>query len=277
MSTAASGTIGGIWRYPVKSMAGEEIGATRVTPRGLLGDRAYAIVDTKTNRAAVVRTWGARMLSYSARFDSEPAEDQALPAVRVTTPDGSVIEGAGIEAKLAAEFDRPLNLLSQAPEGLLVEFPKGTLGGTLAELTEAPLAGAAAPGTFFDLAPLHLVTTATLARLQDEAGATRIDPRRFRPNFVVQTGTPLVENGWVGRNLAIGDEVVVKVTLACPRCVNVTAEQPGLAKDAALLRTISKLNTQDLGDFGLLPCIGVYAEVVQPGLVKQGDAVRMLD
>ncbi len=277
MSTAASGSISGIWRYPVKSMAGEEITAARVTPRGLLGDRAYAIVDSKTNRAAVVRTWGARMLSYSARFDSEPAEDKAMPAVRVTTPDGSVLAGAGIEAKLAVEFDRPLNLLSQAPEGLLVEFPKGTLGGTLADLTEAPLAGAAAPGTFFDLAPLHLIATATLAQLQDAAGATRIDPRRFRPNFVVETDTPLIENGWVGHTLAIGDQAVIKVTMACPRCVNVTAEQPGLAKDAGLLRTIGKLNTQDLGDFGVLPCIGVYAEVVQPGLVKQGDAVRVLD
>jgi uncharacterized protein YcbX len=277
MSTAASGNIGGIWRYPVKSMAGEEIPATEVTPRGLLGDRAYALVDTKTNRAAVVRTWGARMLSYSARFEEEPAGDQAMPGVRVTTPDGSVIAGADIETKLAVEFDRPLHLLSQAPEGLLVEFPKGTLGGTLAELTEAPLAGSAAPGTFFDLAPLHLITTATLEQLQAATPNTRIDARRFRPNFVVQTDTPLAENGWVGRNLAIGDQVVIKVTMACPRCVNVTAEQPGLNKDAGLLRTIGKLNTQDLGDFGVLPCIGVYAEVVQPGLVKKGDAVRVLD
>lgn len=277
MSTAASGIIGGIWRYPVKSMAGEEIRTTDVTPRGLLGDRAYALVDTKTNRAAVVRTWGARMLSYSARFEEEPAGDRGMPRVQVTTPDGSVIAGADIETKLAAEFDRPLNLLSQAPEGLLVEFPKGTLGGTLADLTEAPLAGSAPPGTFFDLAPLHLVATATLEQLQAATPNTRIDARRFRPNFVVQTDTPLVENGWVGRNLAIGDQVVVKVTMACPRCVNVTAEQPGLVKDAGLLRTIGKLNTQDLGDFGQLPCIGVYAEVVQPGLVKQGDAVRVLD
>lgn len=276
MSSNTSGTISGIWRYPVKSMGGEAIGATHVTARGVLGDRAYALVDTETNRAAVVRTWGARLLGYSARFAQEPGLDETAPAIEVTDLNGTLLTGGHIEGALAAAFDRPLKLLSHAPEGLLVEFPKGTLGGALADLIEAPLAGSAAPGTFFDLAPLHLVTTATLDHLQ-AATATRIDARRFRPNFVVQTASPLVENEWAGRTIAIGDEVVLKVTMPCPRCVNVTAEQPGLQRDPTLLRTIGKINMQDLGEFGTLPCVGVYAEVVRPGHVKSGDAVRLLD
>lgn len=277
MGTATVGSISGIWRHPVKSMVGEEIGTTRVTMRGVVGDRAFALVDTQTNRAAVVRTWGARLLSYSARFAQEPESDAAPPPVHITAPDGAVIAGSDIETKLAAAFDRPLRLLAQAPEGLLVEFPAGTLGGALADLTEAPLAGSAAPGSFFDLAPLHLLTTATLDHLQQAAPQTAIDARRFRPNFVVRTDEPLIENGWTGRNIRIGDQVVIKVTMPCPRCVNVTAEQPGLTKDAGLLRTIAKFNTQDLGDFGSLPCVGIYAEVVQPGVVNKGDAVLVLD
>lgn len=276
MSTATVGSISSIWRHPVKSMAGEAIGATHVTMRGVVGDRAFALVDTQTNRAAVVRTWGSQLLSYAARFTQEPASDAAPPPVQITAPDGSLISGSDIETKLAAAFNRPLKLLEQAPEGLLVEFPAGTLGGALADLTEAPLAGSAAPGTFFDLAPLHLVTTATLEQLQKAVPQTPIDARRFRPNFVVQTDEPLAENGWAGHAIAIGDQVVIKVTMPCPRCVNVTAGQPGLPKDSGLLRTIAKLNTQDLGDFGTLPCVGVYAEVVQPGFVRQGDAVRVL-
>ena len=278
MSIETSGTVSGIWRHPVKSMAGEEIRSTEVTARGLVGDRAYALVDTETNRAAVVRTWGAKLLGFAARFESEPQENQPLPNVQIAAPDGTVIAHADIAKQFSATFDRPFSLLSQAPEGLLVEFPKGTLGGSLADLTEAPLAGSAAPGTFFDLAPLHLVATTTLESLQAAAPKTPIDVRRFRANFVVQTtGAPFVENTWAGRTIAIGDDVVIKVTMPCPRCVNVTAEQPGLPKDASLLRTIAKLNTQDLGDFGRLPCVGAYGEVVRPGRVLHGDEVRLLD
>jgi uncharacterized protein YcbX len=61
-------TIGSIWRYPVKSMAGEELPFASVTPRGLLGDRAYALVDTASNRAATVRTWAVSLFNYRAQL-----------------------------------------------------------------------------------------------------------------------------------------------------------------------------------------------------------------
>jgi len=276
MSNGTCGTISAIWRYPVKSMGGEVIAATHVTAHGVAGDRASALVDTHTHRAAVVRTWGARLLSYSARLVREPGPDETMPPpVEVSEPGGSLLSQSQIETALATTFGHSLKLLSHAPKGLLVEFPQGTLGGALAELTEAPLAGSAALGTFYDLAPLHLVTTATLDHLQAQT-ETLIDARRFRPNFVVQTATPLAENDWIGRNIAIGSEVILRITMPCPRCVNVVADQPGLERVPKLLRTIGKINTQDLGEFGMLPCIGVYAEVMRPGYVKHGDAVRVL-
>jgi uncharacterized protein YcbX len=261
-------------------MAGEAIRSAHVTARGLMGDRAYALVDKSTNRAAVVRSWGIALLGYKVHFSNEPQADQAPPPVRITAPDGTTIEGsqADIERQLSAAFKRSLCLMSQAPAGLLVEFPKGTLTGKLADLTEAPLAGGAPAGTFFDLAPVHLVATSTLEHLQKISPQSQIDVRRFRPNIVVRTsGEPFVENFWAGRKIAIGDQLVLIGTVPCPRCVNVTAEQPNLPKDAGLLRNIAKLNTQDLGEWGKLPCLGVYAEVVQPGRISQGDRLRFLD
>ena len=266
-------SVGALWRYPVKSMQGEPILATHVTGRGLAGDRNYALVDKATNRTAVVRTWAAALFTYQARYDTEPAPDAAPPPVRITGPGGETVTSSqpDAEAHLSAAFGRTLSLMTQAPAGLMVEFPAGTLGGTLAQVTELPLAGAAPAGTFFDLACVHLVATSTMAHLG-------IDVRRLRPNIVVKTDAPpFVENTWVGRRLAIGDAMVLKISLPTPRCVNMTMAQAGLPREGGLLKAVARQNSQDLGEFGRLPCLGAYADVIQPGHIGVGDMLRWLD
>ena len=266
-----------IWRYPVKSMAAEEIPLAKVTPRGVLGDRVYALVDKESNRAATVRTWAAALLSYRSQFLTEPELDSPPPNVHITTPDGRVLTTTDpeIDKRLSAVFGRNLAVMTTAPLGLLVEFPAGSLGGTLSNTTELPLAGAALPGTFFDYACVHLIATSTIDHLQAAYPQGRFDVRRFRPNIVIQSqGEPYIENSWGGRMLAVGDEVVLRVTIPCPRCVNTTLPQSDLPPDAGILRTIAKHNRRDLGDFGSLPCAGVYADVVKPGTIRRGDAVR---
>ena len=81
----------------------------------------------------------------------------------------------------------------------------------------------------------------------------------------------------MGRTLAIGDEVVLRVIIPCPRCISVTLAQDDLPRDPRILRTVAEHNMCDLGDFGTLPCAGVYAEVVKPGTIRSGDTVRCLD
>jgi uncharacterized protein YcbX len=269
-----------IWRYPVKSMMGEEVSTAEVTRRGLTGDRVYALVDTASNRAAVVRTWAARLLSYGAQFAQEPEQDSPAPAVRITGPDGVTLTSSqpDINERLSAAFGRALSLMSLAPSGLLVEFPVGTLGGGLATVTEVPLAGASPQGTFFDYACVHLIATSTIDHLQTAYPKGQFDVRRFRPNLIIRTnGGPFVENSWAGRTLAIGNEVVLRATIPCPRCVNTTLPQGNLPHDPGILRTIAQHNMRDLDDFGKLPCAGVYADVVQTGRVRSGDTVRCLD
>jgi uncharacterized protein YcbX len=279
-SAAAHASVEAIWRYPVKSMAGEEVVATRVTQRGLLGDRLYALVDTASNRAATVRSWAGSLLSYRPAYVTEPQLDEPPPAVRISTPQGQVLATTDpdVDERLSAAFGRTLTVMASAPEGLLVELPKGTLGGAYADATDVPLAGAAPAGTFFDYACLHLIATSTLDHLQSVYPQGRLDVRRFRPNIVVRSDeAPFCENTWTGRELAIGDDVVLRITIPCPRCINVTLPQAELPRDPGILRMIGQHNMQDLGDFGGLPCAGVYADVVTPGTIHRGDAVRCID
>ena len=77
--------------------------------------------------------------------------------------------------------------------------------------------------------------------------------------------------------MAIGDEVVLRVTLPCPRCISVTLAQDDLPRDPGILRAVAEQNMCDLGDFGTLPCAGVYADVIQAGHIRTGDRIRFLD
>ena len=125
------------------------------------------------------------------------------------------------------------------------------------------------PGTFFDLAPIHLLTTATLDRLRALYPQGRFEVRRFRPNIVVALEgerQEFVENGWVGRTLRLGSEVRLRITRPCGRCVMTTLPQSDLPHDPGILRTAVRNNQGH---------VGVYATVLQGGTIRRGDAVRL--
>jgi hypothetical protein len=151
-------------------------------------------------------------------------------------------------------------------------------------VTDEPIAQGSPPGTFFDYAVVHVVTTATLARLSELYPQGRFDPRRFRPNVLVDVGseeTGFVENGWIGRTLAIGDSVRLAVTDPCPRCVMTTLAQENLPADPGILRTAARHNSmiggEARGPEGAYPAsVGVYARVVSGGTVRRGDPVRII-
>jgi len=279
----SSYAISSLWRYPVKSMAGEEVEAVDVTAAGLTGDRAYALVDTangKVGSAKSVRKFGG-LLKSQARFVTPPATGAPAPPVRITLVDGAVCRSdqPDLDAVLAAAFGPQVSLVSAAPSGLMLEFAAGTLGGKFAETTELPVASAAPPGRLFDYACVHLITTATLRRLAAEYPGGQFAIQRFRPNLVVECGevSGFVENSWAGRTLAIGPDLVLNVSIPCPRCVMTTLPRTDLPLDPGILRTAAQLNKLDLGDFGSLPCVGVYADVVKPGRIERGDPVRLAD
>jgi uncharacterized protein YcbX len=162
-----------------------------------------------------------------------------------------------------------------APE----EFVASTwVGATEAgeDISEIPMAMFAPPGTFFDLSALHLLTTATLARLAELEPTATFDARRYRPNFLVDVdASGFVENDWVGGTVALGHEVRAEVPLPTMRCVMTTLAQEDLPVDKATLRAIARHNRLEIPNFGTWACAGVYATVAAGGQVTLGDPVTV--
>ena len=292
MSDEAVGTVVSLWRYPVKSMMGEELNACDVTERGLCGDRAYGLVDRETGKLASAkhpRKWG-RLFDFRADFVAPPTLDAPAPPVRITFPRGASVtsDEPGVSRLLSEALGRPVALMASAPVGSSFEevWPavKGPrLYGTVlpdreAEdfVTDVPAAFRAPAGTFFDFCAVHVVTTNTLDRLRELAPAHRFEARRFRPNVVVDVPDRrgFVENDWSRRTIAVG-EVRLKVIIPTARCVMTTLAQGDLPRDPGVLRAMADHNRIRAGGLGELPCAGVYAFVLTPGTIRRGDPVRV--
>jgi uncharacterized protein len=270
-----AGSVVALWRYPVKSMMGEELNATEVTDGGLVGDRQFAVVDASTGKVAGAknpRKWG-NFFDYRAAYVEPPVRGSRLPAVRVTLPDGSVVtsEAQDVAQILSSALGRDV-VLAQAtgngePPATAEEYWPDMEGlehrDTVTEW-EMP------ERTFFDLAVVHLLTTATLDRLRALYPEGRFEVRRFRPNIVVATGPEqqgFVENDWIGHTLAIGDEVRLRISGPCPRCVMTTLPQGDLPRDPGILRAAAQNNQAN---------VGVYADVLADGVIRRTDRVTLL-
>src|SRR4051812_26922363 len=182
-------TVVALWRYPLKSMRGEDLNAVDVTERGLLGDRAYALIgdeDGKVISAKNPRKWGA-MFDCRADFVEPPGATSPRPTVRITLPDGSVVRSDQADAneRLSATLGRAVRLASSCPPAPSLEEYWPDVEG-LARRDEVT-SESMPEGTFFVLAIVHLLTTSTLDRLRELAPQGRFEVRRFRPNIVLAT------------------------------------------------------------------------------------------
>ncbi len=282
MTESIAGSIQSLWRYPVKSMLGEEIDRSAVTERGFVGDRAYALVDAADGKVASAknpRKW-PRMYECRAELDETPRR------VRIRLPDGDVIDADDPNAAtvLSRILGREVALETTAADAPVLEEFWLEAGPDGRSVTDEAIAMGSPRGTFFDYAVIHVVTTATLERLAELYPQGRFDPRRFRPNVVVASAegaAGFVENAWIGKTLALGDSVRLSVTDPCPRCVMTTLAQEDLPADPGILRTAARHNSlvggEGRGPDGAYPAaIGVYASVVSGGTVRRGDAVRLV-
>jgi uncharacterized protein YcbX len=268
------GSVVSLWRHPVKSMMGEELNATDVTERGLLGDRAYALVDGSDGKIASAknpRKW-ANLFDFRAALVEPPHRSATMPAVRITLPDGTVVtsQQSDLDEILSRALNRQVTLSaterghvkSANAEEYWPDIEGLDYRDTVTDF-ELP------EGTFFDCATVHLLTTATLDRLRELYPRGRFEERRFRPNIVVEAASGekgFVENAWVGRTVCIGHEVRLSISGPCPRCVMTTLAQGDLPKDPGILRTAAQHNKVH---------VGVYASVARGGTIRRGDPVRL--
>jgi uncharacterized protein YcbX len=271
--TAASvvGSVISLWRYPVKSMMGEELDATEISEQGVVGDRAYALIDSATGKVVSAknpRKW-AKLFDFYAAFVDSPTTTH-IPSVEITLPNSTKLlsDQENINELLSSVLGREVTLASTAPsQPVLEEYWLDMEGLPHREtVTDENIPA----GTFFDLATVHLLTTATIERLQQINSSGRFEMQRFRPNIAVAstTNNDFVENGWINRTLAIGEEVRLSITGFCPRCVMTTLPQGDLPNDPSILKTAVQHNNGNAG---------VYASVVQGGTIRCGDLIQILD
>jgi uncharacterized protein len=263
------GSVGALWRYPVKSMLGERVETIVVTERGVLGDRVYALVDQSSGNlgsAKNPRKWGA-LLTCKARF-AEPIEsEETVPPALITLPDGTTLltnrpETAGVLSALLGR-EVSISTAGAAQPRLEKYWPNVENLAHRNEVTDETIV----ENTFFDGDPVHILTTASLSALTALYPAGYFDARRFRPNIVIATPPDqrsFVENDWVGHTLAIGPQVRFYIKRRTRRCVITTLAQGELPRDLGILRTTAQHNEAS---------VGVYAGVLQGGIIHEDAEV----
>jgi uncharacterized protein len=211
------GRIAGLWRYPVKSMAAEELDGVEVSWHGLVGDRRWAFIRAGKERSGfpwLTMRERPELAHYRPRF-AEPDRPDASPTL-VRTPAGDELNVA--DPALAAEFGPGVRVIKQN---------RGV----------------------FDTMPLSLLSTQSLAGLGRMVGT---DPvvGRFRPNLLVDApGHHFPEDAWVGRVLRIGG-LRMRADRHDERCVMVTIDPVTLDREPAILRAIARERANRFGVYG---------------------------
>lgn len=231
-----------LYRYPVKSMAGETLSEIELGWHGFEGDRRFAFV--RTNEMVgfpwLTASRVPELLLYKPRYSNG---DIAEGLIQVRTPDG--LELPFSDARLAER----------------ISFLYGS--------TVYPMR---LDSGIFDLASLSLISQETIAAVSEETGRN-LEVARFRPNIVVEVldGRPYAEDTWVGRRLKFGtsiDAPAMRVTERDIRCVMVNIDPTTLEKDARVLKTIAQQHDT---------CLGVYGSTERKGHLRVGDIISLED
>lgn len=239
------GILHAIYRFPVKSMRGESLTESSVEWQGLPEDRRYAFIQSENHTVFPYLT--AReipdLLHYTPFF-TEPGRS-GRPALMVRTPEGLEYPIWSVELResIAIRYPRPFHLIR--------------LGLT---------------GTF-DIAPLSVMTTSTVASLGKALGMT-LNPLRFRPTILIETptGDPYPENQWVGQTLVFGDAgengLHMLVSEPDPRCTMITLDPETAAAEPRVLAEVVQSRHGELGVYGLPTRLGTL-RVGQPVFLQR--------
>lgn len=257
------GIVALLTRYPVKSMLGEQLASAQIEQRGMVGDREWAVYTPDGGIGSGKSSRRFRRIDGLLRFRATLAErGGSAEAGGPAEPGGSAEPGEPAEPGEAAE-----------PGGLapLIESPSGQRfradDPRAAELLSAELGrpvrlGREAGVAHHDESGLHLVTNATLGKLSELLGGP-VEAARFRSNLLLDVpGAGFVEDAWVGRQLRVGAEVVLRLGPGMPRCVMVDLPQGSLGPDGRILKLLAAEHQM---------LLGLQVEVVRGGTVRQGD------
>ncbi len=290
------GTLKEIWRFPVKSLGGDTLDSAAVHAGGIAGDRGWALIDAESGDICSAKRLPG-LLNLEARYTSEPepgaAYGDAVPRVSIRFPDGRELDATGDqEAAISAMVGHPLKLHPlEPPENLdhyrmsappsEEEFARAMNvqadedGPDFSDydpsMIETLMEYSSPPGTYYDVFPLHVLTTAALEHMSEVSGE-HFDQRRFRPNLVIETApgiSGIAEFDWIGKSLRIG-EVLMKVESRTIRCSMPSREQQhyGLEQNPKISKSLYTETNRYLG---------ANLTVINAGVLQAGAEVELLD
>jgi uncharacterized protein YcbX len=278
-------TVSQLYRFPVKSMAGEAHSTLSFTERGALGDRVWAVRDEQRGGIRGAKKIPS-LMTLTARFAGNVATTGSSPAI-ITAPDGSERETGSPDMNqwLSKTLKHPVTLWPLLPADALDHYRRGApdhddleteLRDMFARASDEPLPDLdifsevmeyeSPPGTYFDAFPVLLLTRQSLATLSQHRPESNFHVDRFRPNLLIDAPDsqhPFPETQWLGRQLRIGD-VVLETVGECPRCAMTTHGFANLPRDPGIMRALVQANNGN---------IGVYARVLHGGQITIGDVI----
>jgi uncharacterized protein YcbX len=258
------GKVDSLWRYPVKSMRGEELEEAFVGFAGVYGDRVFAFRSSARPKGFPFLTGREQesMVLYRPRFRHP---DRAAKPVNLTEAESIA---PGITPLSADPADTAVDVETPSGEVLSVDDPaltalldKRTGTGNVLTLLRSERA-------MTDCRPVSLLSIQTVHQLGDEIG-TAIDKRRFRANIYMDLAASngFAEDGYVGRRLRIGSKAQVSILERDPRCKMITLDPETAEPNPQLLRTVTKAHGGNAG---------VYGAVLVEGMVRRGDAIEIV-
>ncbi|MEQ9546915.1 MAG: MOSC N-terminal beta barrel domain-containing protein [Marinobacter sp.] len=287
------GTIKEIWRFPVKSMFGERVGAAKIESAGFADDRTWAIRDDETGEIATGRRIPSLMM-LKARYLTEPSTGfgpAAQSRIEIEFPDGRCISSddpyasailsmftgkrVSLIQRPAASDKKPYRLAQpMSPSeiryvlGMKADDPDPDFSSFSLKVLATLSRYTTPPGAFYDVYPLHFITTAALDTMNAIYPEGNFCPERYRPSFVIETHPDLngiVENDWRGRDLRIGD-AIIRCNHPTIRCSMPGTAQPGIHKDPKVPLTVMQHAGQHLG---------AYATPRNRAQIRVGDSVEL--
>ncbi len=246
-----------LWRYPVKSLLGERLPTLHLVGDGVLGDRMWGIQDRSDGRILTARR-EPRLLFASSRL----SEGGDLPLI--TLPTGQEIQGPGpeVDAALSAWLAKPVTLVAAAES----DAARAEYFADATDDSSRAIEWTMPKGRFVDGFPVLVMTTAGLRGGAAVHSSGAWDVRRFRPNILIQVdGEGWLEDAWADRQLRAGSTQLVP-RRRCVRCTMVTRAQPGLERDVDIYKTLHRTHGGEAG---------MWSQVVQPGVLSEGDSVQL--
>jgi hypothetical protein len=256
------GTVESLWRYPVKSMRGQELHEAYVGFAGIYGDRVFAFESWASRKGFPFFTGRdqRQMIRYIPRF--RRPEKAARPINQIEA------ENLGANPLYASSEDLMLDV--ETPMGQTIAIDDPVLINTLCEGVEAKpqLRLVRSDRALTDCRPVSIFAVQTANKLGDEIGVA-VDKRRFRANIFIDLASSdgLAEKDLVGHSVRLGPKVVVAVLERDPRCMMITLDPDTAEKEPAVLKQVAQAHG------GMA---GLYGAVLSEGTLRKGDAIELL-